>query len=184
MNRIRQIFSLTLVLLLAGLSATAQTQRRYRVSNYQVRQLISRIQSRTDIFRGDVDAALNNGQVNRTDNGNYNGGDIRTFVTDFQSATSQLLDRVNNRQVNSADVQNVLDRAALIDSFLRSNRLGGQAQRDWASLRQDLNTLATDYGISWNWNTQTYPPNNYPQNNYPQNNYPAAGTANGRLTGT
>ncbi|HKC65416.1 MAG TPA: hypothetical protein VKB86_17370, partial [Pyrinomonadaceae bacterium] len=176
MNRIRQIFSLALVFLLAGLSASAQTQRRtYRVSNYQVRQLISRIQSRTDIFRGDVSAALNSGSVNTT----YNNGDISAFVTDFQSAVTQLNDRLNNRQAVNADVQNVLDRAALIDSFVRSNRLGVQAERDWANIRLDLNTLARDYGIAWNWNTQTYP-----QNNYPQNNYPPVNTASGGLTGT
>ncbi|MDQ3820565.1 MAG: hypothetical protein M3362_23180, partial [Acidobacteriota bacterium] len=181
MNRIRQIFSVTLVLLLASLSLTAQAQRRtYRVSNYQVRQLISRIQSRTDIFRGDLDAALNRGTVNTT----YNGGDIGTFVGDFQNALNQLSTQLNNRRVNSSDVQNVLDRAALVDSFIRSNRLGVQAERDWANIRLDLNTLARDYGVAWNWNTQTYPQNNYPTNNYPQNNYPTAGAANGRLTGT
>ncbi|PYS48068.1 MAG: hypothetical protein DMF68_14280 [Acidobacteria bacterium] len=103
MNRIRQIFSLTLVFLLAGLSVMAQTQgRNYRVSNYQVRQLVSRIQSRTDIFRGDVDATLNRNRVNTTNNGD----DISAFVRDFQSAVSQLNDRVNSRQaVNGTTIR-------------------------------------------------------------------------------
>ena len=181
MNRIRQIFSLALVFLLAGLNVMAQTQgRNYRVSNYQVRQLVSRIQSRTDIFRGDVDAVVNRNRVNTTNNGD----DISAFVRDFQNAVTQLNDRVNNRQAVASDVQNVLDRAALIDSFMQRNRLGVQAQRDWANLRLDLNTLATDYRIAWNWNTQTYPTNNYPQNNYPQNNYPPVNTASCSLTGT
>jgi len=176
MNRIRQTFSLALVFVLAGLSMTAEAQRRtYNTTDQQTRQLIRRIENRTNIFRSSLNSALDRSRID----GTRREDNINTFVSDFQSATNQLRDNLNSRRDVSADVQSVLDRAALIDSFMRRNRLGAQAERDWASLRTDLNELARTHSISWNWNTQTYP-----SNNYPSNNYPPASNASNRLTGT
>jgi YMGG-like Gly-zipper len=177
MKRIRQTFSLALVLVLAGLGLTAQAQRRANGStNWQARQLVNRIENRTNIFRSSLKAALDNSRLD----GTRREDNINQFVSDFESATNQLRDGLNNRQNVSTDVQNVLDRAALIDSFMRRNRLNAQAERDWASLRTDLNELARTYNIAWNWQTQTNPSNN----NYPQNNYPPAYSGANRLTGT
>ncbi|HYJ46900.1 MAG TPA: hypothetical protein VEV81_09825, partial [Pyrinomonadaceae bacterium] len=150
MNRIRQMFGLALVFILAGLGMTAEAQRpTYGVNNQQVRQLIRRIENRTDLFRSSIGAALNRSRIDGTNRED----DINAFVSDFENATNQLRDRFNSRQSVAADVQNVLDRAALIDSFMRRNRVGTQAERDWASLRMDLNQLARTYGVAWNWNT-------------------------------
>ena len=176
MNRIRRIFSVALVLAFASLAATtSQAQiRTNRMNNQQVRQLIQRIENRTDVFRASLDARLDRSRVNNTsaeDN-------INQIVSDFENATNQLRDRFNSRQAVSADVQNVLNQAALIDSFMRRNRLGARAERDWASLRVDLNELARLYGVAWRWDTNT------PTNNYPSNNYPSGNNALNRLTGT
>src|SRR5262249_34959435 len=49
-------------------------------------------------------------------------------------------------------------RAAYIDQFMSSNNLTREAVAQWRNLRTDLNTLATDYRVSWNWNqTPPYP---------------------------
>ncbi|MDT4895963.1 MAG: hypothetical protein QOH25_1040 [Acidobacteriota bacterium] len=177
MNRIRKIFSVVMVLALAGLAMTTQAQiRTNRATNQQVRQLIVRIENRTDVFRSSLDARLDRSRINNTNAED----DINRLVADFESATNQLRDRFNSRQAVSADVQSVLNQAALIDSFMRRNRLGARAERDWASLRVDLNELARLYDVSWRWdNGTTTPTNNYPSNNYPQTN-----TASNRLTGT
>ena len=175
MNRIRQTFGLALVFVFAYVGMTAQAQRRtYGTTNLQTRQLIRRIENRTNIFRSSLNAALDNSRLD----GTRREDNINQFVSDFESATNQLRDSFNSRQDVSTSVQAVLDRAALIDSFMRRNRLNAQAERDWASLRTDLNELARTYNIAWNWQPQTYPSNSYPQNNYPQ-----AGRAN-LLTGT
>jgi hypothetical protein len=165
-----------LLMAFASLAATTQAQIRTtnRVNNQQVRQLIQRIENRTDVFRASLDARLDRSRVNNTsaeDN-------INQLVSDFENSTNQLRDRFNSRQAVSADVQNVLNQAALIDSFMRRNRLGARAERDWASLRVDLNELARLYNVSWRWDTTTTP------NNYPTNNYPPVNNASNRLTGT
>lgn len=176
MNRVRRIFSVALVLALAGLGMTAEAQRQtYQTNRRQVRQLIRRIETRTDTFRSSLDNALDRSRIDST----RTEDDINRFVRDFEAATDQLRDRFQRRESVSADVQNVLDKAALINSFMRRNQLDTRAESDWASLRVDLNELARLNGVSWRWDRTTYPPNNYPQNNYPPGN-----NASNRLTGT
>jgi hypothetical protein len=186
MNRIRRMFSVALVLALAGLSMTAEAQRRpYRATDQQVRQLIRRIENRTNTFRSTLDTTLDRSRID----GTQQEDNINQLVGDFENATNTLRDRFNSRQSVSADVQNVLNQAALIDRFMRRNRVGVRAEQDWASLRLDLNELARTYGVAWRWDNRTYPSsnnsaNNYPSNNYPSNNYPPVNTASNWLTGT
>ena len=180
MNRVRQTFSVALILAFAALSMTVtQAQRRTTgVSNRQVRQLIASIETRTDTFRASLDRRLDRSRINNT----RTEDEINRFVADFENATDRLRDRFNNRQETEVDVQEVLNRAAVIDNFMRNNRVGPQPERNWASLRVDLNTLARLYNVSWNWNTQTYPTtSNYPSNTYPTG---AQGGFSNRLTGT
>jgi hypothetical protein len=173
MNRIRRIFSVALLLALASLGATTQAQlRTNRVSNQQIRQLIQRIEDRTDTFRSSLATRLDRSRINNTNAED----DINRFVADFENATNQLRDRFNSRQAVAADVENLLNQAASIDSFVRRNRLGARAEREWASLRVDLDELARIYSVSWRWDNTT--------TNFPSNNYPLGNNAANRLTGT
>lgn len=158
MVQVRRFILAVMVVTLCGLGFTAEAQRRpYRVSDVEVQQLIQRIETRSTVFRQSIDATL--------DRSRYDGtraeDDINSFIRDFENATTQLRDRFNRRQSVTADVQGVLDRAAFINSFMQRNRIGARAERDWASLRMDLNELARVYGVTWNWvntsNTSTYP---------------------------
>jgi hypothetical protein len=181
MNRIRRIFGVSLVLAFASLGMTAQAQiNTTQVNNREVRQLIRRIENRTDVFRASLDASLDRSRINSTNTED----DINRFVADFETATNQLRDRFNSRQDVSADVQNVLNQAALINRFMRRNRLGARPESDWASLRVDLNELARIYGVSGGWDNRNDSVGNNPNNNYPNNNYPSGGNAANRLTGT
>jgi hypothetical protein len=45
----------------------------------------------------------------------------------------------------------VLDRAARIDDFMRRNRLSSKAQDNWATLKGNLDELASAYNVSWRW---------------------------------
>jgi hypothetical protein len=154
MVQVRRFILAVMVMTLAGLGFTAEAQRRpYRITDQQLNQLIRRIETRTDVFRNSIDASL--------DRSRYDGtraeDNINNLIRDFEAATDQLRARFDSRQSVTADVQGVLDRAAFIDSFMTRNRLGMRAERDWASLRTDLNELASAYNVNWSWNNQTYP---------------------------
>jgi hypothetical protein len=149
MIRRMQYIMTALVLLLAGVSLSAQAQRPYR-NDRAVRQILNRIDNGTNRFRNSLDAALDRSRID----GTRREENINSFVQDFDNAVEQLRNRFNSRSETAADVQNVLEIATRIDFFMRRNRLNTNAQTDWTNLRADVNQLATAYNINWNWNTQ------------------------------
>lgn len=140
---------------------TAHGQLRpYRVTDTQVRNLLTRIESNTDIFRNRLNNALDSSAIN----GSRREDEIVQNVSDFEQATDRLSRNFDARNVNTPDVQEVLSRASTIDSFMRSRKLTTAVQNQWNTLRTDLNTLAGYYRVAWNWtNPPTYP--TYPGNN-------------------
>jgi hypothetical protein len=178
MKRIRNMITIALILALASMGVSAQTVRLTRARERQVRQVLDRIDSRTNTFRSSLDQALD---ASRMD-GTRAEDNINRFVGDFDNAVRDLRDRLNRRTSTTADVQLVLDHASRIDRFMLRRQLGGRAESDWANLRVDVAELARLYGVAWNPNTQAnYPPaDNYP----PSTNYPSYGQRRNLLTGT
>ncbi|HVF51919.1 MAG TPA: hypothetical protein VNA19_17675, partial [Pyrinomonadaceae bacterium] len=161
MKSIRQVISVWMVIALVGLGLTTQAQRRtYRLTDRQVDQLIRRIETRADAFRSSLDLALDR---NRRIDGTRTEDNINAYVRDFETATDTLRSRFNTRTSVAADVESVLRQAANIDAFMSRTRLNARAQSDWSLLKTDLNTLASAYNVSWNWNAQGYPPVGTPQ---------------------
>jgi hypothetical protein len=146
----------------AGTQAAHGQLRPYRVTDNQVRTLLTRIESNTDVFRNRLNNALDTSAIN----GSRREDEVVQFVSDFEQATDRLQQQFDSRNVNSNDVQDVLTRAASIDGFMKSRRLNTAVQNQWTTLRNDLTTLAGYYRVSWNWNNSpAYPANDYPRNN-------------------
>lgn len=166
MKRIRvELLLAAFTILFAGLNAAAQYTP--RASNRQVRDLLIRIETKTDTFRETV------GRSSRFDN-TIRDDSIMTLITDFENATNQLRRDLDARMNYDAQVSEVLNRASSIDDFLNRSRMRVSVQSQWRSLRTDLSTLARYAGVAWNWNR--------PDTGYPGTGYP--GRMNARLTGT
>jgi YmgG-like glycine-zipper protein len=160
---------LAVVVLSAGATFTQAQRQTYRGTARSVRQLILRIENRTDLFRNSINAQ-NQSRV-------YGGENLNTLVDDLDRAVGQLRERFDSRQSTAADAQEVLNRAALIDRLITNRNIRGAAVlRNWTNLRADLNQLARVYRVTWPSISQTYP----------NNTYPTTGSAYGsnRLTGT
>jgi YmgG-like glycine-zipper protein len=112
-------------------------------SEATIRATVNRIQTRTDNLQRAIQ--------NASDRGNYRADDLNRLVLSFESAVNQLESRLTSRRASSSDARVVLDRAAQIDSFLVSNRVGGGSQREWQSLRADVDQLASYYNLSTSW---------------------------------
>ena len=121
----------------------------YNLSDTQMRQLIQRIDSRASTFSRSFRQDLNRGTVNDR----YGLDEARRQLSEFETATAQLRSRVNTRQANSSDVRTVLDRAAVLNTYVTNHQLGYQTKNNWDLLRQDLDRLASAYNIAWNWST-------------------------------
>ena len=147
-------------------------QRPYQVSDQQVRTLLNRIENRTNVFRRNLDNALDRSRYDST----RREENINNYVTDFAAATDRLQERFNQRQDVTRDVEEVLSRGQAIDNLMRNNRLT-TAQRDWNSLRSDLRTLAGYFNVGWNWDNSGTVNSNY-SDNQGRNNF------RNRFTGT
>ena len=127
--------------------AKASTQRPYRLSEQQVRNLLQRLESHSDRFRSSVDQALDRSRID----GSKAEDNINQFVKDFEAATDRLKDRFDDDNAATMTALEVLRRAARIDAFMRQHVLMPAAQTDWRSLRGSLDQLAVAYHTSWRW---------------------------------
>lgn len=151
--------------------------RSYTVSDTQLQTLLARIEQRTDVFRRATDRSLDNSGRN----GTRSEDTITQYVADFENATDSLRRNFDERDSVSSDVEEVLQRASVIDGFIRNNRQTVAVNRQWNLLRTDLNTLANYYRVSWDWNNTT----NFPsRNSNNTTNFPSRNSLDTRLTGT
>jgi hypothetical protein len=151
----RQLLILAIFSLMTfGFAATATNveaqNRPYRVSDRNVQSLITRIESRTDAFKNEMNSSLDNSNLNNTDSEDL----VYGYISDFENATDQLKQKFDSRNSASDDVEEVLNRAAYINQFMQKNRLTATAQRNWGYLRTDLTTLARYYSTGLNWTTR------------------------------
>ena len=143
------------VLSIFGVNSQAQQQQTNRIADRQVSGMLQRLEKSSNRFHNSLNLALINGHVDETRPQN----DINTFEPAFSSAVDQFTDRFTARQATAADVQNILQKALLVNGFMSRNRLSLQVQNDWTAVRTDLNALASSYDVSWQWNQQNPLPN-------------------------
>ena len=144
------LISVAISLLLAALAASAAGQvvgQPYRVSDREVSRLLDRIKNKTGGFRQSLKNALNKSRLDRT----RREEDINAFVKSFEEDTKRLDDNFDHHKSTVADVDSVLQRAARIDTLMTVRPLDTRTETAWATLRSDLELLASAYNISWRW---------------------------------
>ena len=124
----------------------------YNLNDFQMRQLVDRINTRSATFSRSLRQDLTRANYNDR----YSLDEVRRQLSDFETALVQLRNRVNSRQSSSSDARNVLERAAFLNTFLADRQLSYQTENSWNTLRPDLDQLAGAFNIAWNWsNTPT-----------------------------
>lgn len=157
-------------------SSTGGGYNDYNLNDYQMRQLVDRLNVRSTSFSRSLRNDLNRGSY-----GDRSADQVRSQLTDFETSLTQLRNRVNSRQSTSTDARNVLDRASFLNNYLANRQLSNMTVSSWSSLRTDLDSLASAFNIAWNWSNYPGAGNNYPGSG----NYPGGGYGNRRnLTGT
>lgn len=111
MTRRSHIVALAAVFALTGVSViVAAQQRPNRVSDQQVTDLLSRIDTGIAAFRSNFDQAIDRNRIN----GSRAEDDINQTVKDFKQATDRLRDRVQNRRADVTDVEDVIRCASTV----------------------------------------------------------------------
>ena len=142
------------------------SNRSFRLSENELTQLIEQIENGGDKFRVSITDAFFRRPHDRT----RSEGNMNDTLRAFTKATDQVRIRFDARVLDSSDVQRLIDQAQPLENFMRDNPLTDRARNDWATLRTNLNLLATAYNITPNWI------------NNPSS--PTANKATNRLTGT
>src|SRR5215213_1295950 len=119
----------------------------YSLSDFQMRQLIDRLNTRSATFSRNLRQDLTRSSYNDRSSAD----EVRRQLSDFETALVQLRNRVNSRQSSSADARTVLERAAFLNTFITDRQLSYQTENNWSSVRTDLDQLAGAYNIAWNW---------------------------------
>ncbi|HEY2961445.1 MAG TPA: hypothetical protein VGJ37_03465 [Pyrinomonadaceae bacterium] len=153
MTTIKSISSvLTLLLFLIIIDLSVQAQPRPKGNNTrQVGNILQRLEQSSGRFRRSLNVALVQVSVDQTEPQN----DISTFESGFQLAIKQFRDQFTRRLAVATDVESILQKASLINAFITQNTIKPQVKNDWMSVRTDLNTLASAYGVSQQWNQVT-----------------------------
>jgi hypothetical protein len=118
----------------------------YNLSDVQMRRLVQSLNTRATTFSRNLRMDLNRYNIG-------SANDIRSHLSQFESELVQLRNRVNSRQSTSSDVQEMLEHAAYLNSFVQDRQLSFQTENNWTTLRQDIDRLANAYNIAWNWST-------------------------------
>jgi hypothetical protein len=141
------------------------------LNDFQMRQLIDRLNVRSATFSRNLRQDLNRGSYNDT----TSADEVRRQLSAFETAIVQLRNRVNTRQSTASDVRNLLDRAVFLNSYITDRQLSTQTENNWSTLREDIDRLAGAYNIAWNWSTTP---------NIPGGNQGTGGFGRRNLTGT
>jgi hypothetical protein len=144
---ITSVFILVLFPIIIGLGVQAQPQLN-RNNTRQVGNMLQRLERSSIRFRNSLNVALVQGSVDQTGPQN----DISSFQSGFDLAIKQFRDQFSRRLAVASDVEVILQKASPINGFINQNTLNTRVKNDWTSLRTNLNTLASAYGVSWQWN--------------------------------
>ena len=146
-----KISILAMVAIISTFTAAQAQNRAYNGTDRQLETLLGRIETQTDAFSREIDRSLDRSDIN----GTTREDSITTMVSDFEQATDTLKNNFTTRRSSASDVQEVLNRAVSINTFMQNNRVTSLAQRQWTQLRNELNLLASSYRVTSNWNAVT-----------------------------
>jgi hypothetical protein len=146
MKKLNFIAVIAFAMTIMSLTATAQVVGGYR--DRQVRELLGRIETRTDSFKREIDLSINRTPISGTSREDR----IADFIAAFETSTDTLKRTFDSNRNISSEVNDVLNRALFINRFMSRNRLSTRAQSEWNYLRTDLNSLARIYSVTWDWN--------------------------------
>jgi hypothetical protein len=142
------VFILLVFSIIVGLGVQAPPNRN---NARQVGNMLQRLERSSSRFRDSLNVAL----VQRSVDQRQPQNDISTFQPGLDLAIKQFRDQFIRRLAVASDVDSILQKAFPINSFVNQNTLNARVKNDWASVRTDLNTLASAYGVSWQWNQLT-----------------------------
>ena len=148
MKKISTILVIALALSsLLTISSFAQGRARGRYyTKSDVERIIKRVEDRSDSFQKVVDKTLDRGSLDGTRREDNINEQVKQLERTLDNLRSDF-DRKDQWRETHNQVRAVLNQADEVGRIVRKFRFNNQVQREWATLRADLNTLASIYDL-------------------------------------
>jgi len=116
-----------------------------RLTDRDVKALITRIEQGRDKFDDELDDKLKNSVI-RQPSGEVN---VKDVLNDFQKSIDRVEERLKPEYAASAEVAALLRRGSGIEAFFRQQPPGTKGESEWNRLASDLKALAAAYGADF-----------------------------------
>lgn len=183
MNRIRNIFTLSLVAItmVVGLTGSAGAQRR---SERDIRDAVRSLNSKIDDFEYNIRYQLESGS---TDNGRV--ASVAQDIRELRDSVRRFQDNLDRRRENRDDVNYIVAAARRVDQFVINTSQNRRVQDDWSGVRKQIERLGTNYGVVPSWGIVNDPQGDtgypsIPSNPSSPSTYPQPITRSVGLSGT
>jgi hypothetical protein len=127
--------------------ATGVAGTPYRVSEAEVKGLLSRIDQNAENYRKSLNDMLDVSTLDKTTTEH----EYNRFVKDFTDATDRLKSNYGDKDLAPSTVSEVLQKAKIINEAMKKVPQAAKAQSNWSLVRADLDTLAGYYSVNWRW---------------------------------
>lgn len=144
------------IVVITGVTVIPTFAQMSKINNKQTRNLLNRIEQRTNTFKIQLNRSLDNGSLNQTKSEDY----INNAVSDFENTADKMKQNYINGDNITADVRDVLSKANYLENIMRDYSFDKASKNTWNLLRVDLTTLARYYNVTWNWNNTNFPVTN------------------------
>lgn len=149
-NIIRNFYAVIAVTL--ALLCTAGIADAQRRNDRELRDAVRSLNSKLDDLETDMRYRM---QSTSTPSGEISNAmdDLR----ELRDATHDFEQNLYERRENGEDVNKIINAARPVDIFLRSNPQNRRVDDDWAGAKRQIDRIASNYGITANWNAEEEP---------------------------
>lgn len=165
MSRLKSVFSFYVVfgLLFAGFLTTAANAQTYR-NEREVRDVLRSLNSKLDDFQSNFSNEIRRSSTNREDK-----QDLEDQLRGFEFKVQDFQVNFDRKSETDQDVLAILDEAKKADVIINRMSFSQKTFNFWTDVRYQLDRLAANYNVSFNWkNGMSRSSNN--NRNYPSGN--------------
>ena len=164
-------------LMIVAVAGPADAQRR---NERQIRDIVRSLNAQIDDFQYGLDH-----QLRSTSSRNQDVETVHDSIRNLQVKVDEFEENLNNRRENRDDVREIITAAKDVDVFLAQNPQNRRIDTNWQNVRNSINNLASNYGVTPDWSTRI---SNYPGTTRDQIGTPipprTGGSLSTGLTGT
>ncbi len=147
MSRLKSIFSFYAVfgLMIAGFLASTANAQTYR-NEREVRDIVRTLNSKVDDFQMNLTSDIRRSSSSRGDR-----QDLEDQLRIFEFKVRDFEVNFDRQKENDQDVILILEEAKKADDIIKRMSFSQKSLDYWTDVRYQLERLAANYNVSWNW---------------------------------